>query len=49
VNDGTTIPQGLPNWPAFSSERLPTMVFDTRCEVLNAPDAKEQAVIKQPS
>jgi para-nitrobenzyl esterase len=40
---------GLPNWPAFSSERLPTMLFDTRCEVLNAPDAKEQAVIKQSS
>jgi len=40
---------GLPNWPVFSPERLPTMLFDTRCEVLNAPDAKEQAVIKQSS
>jgi len=23
----------LPNWPAFSSETVPTMVFDNTCEV----------------
>jgi para-nitrobenzyl esterase len=36
---------GLSKWPAFTPERAPTMVFDTRCELLNAPDAKEQAVV----
>lgn len=24
---------GIPNWPAFSSERVPTMVFDNTCQV----------------
>jgi para-nitrobenzyl esterase len=24
---------GIPHWPAFSSERVPTMVFDSECEV----------------
>lgn len=36
---------GLPNWPAFTPERAPTLVFDSRCELLNAPDAKEQAIV----
>jgi para-nitrobenzyl esterase len=40
---------GLPNWPAFTAERAPTMVFDSRCELQNAPDAKEQAIIAQPT
>jgi carboxylesterase type B len=34
---------GLPNWPAFNTERLPTMVFDNRSEVQYGPDAGEQA------
>lgn len=38
---------GLPSWPAFKPETAPTMIFDDRCEVLNAPDAKEQAVVSQ--
>jgi para-nitrobenzyl esterase len=37
----------LPNWPAFTPASGATMIFDNRCEVLNAPDAKEQAVIAQ--
>jgi para-nitrobenzyl esterase len=36
---------GLPNWPAFDAGRVPTMLFDDRCEVVNSPDAAEQAVI----
>jgi para-nitrobenzyl esterase len=36
---------GLPKWPAFDAEQVPTMVFDNRCVVQNAPDGKEQAVI----
>ncbi len=34
---------GLPRWPAVSAGALPTMIFDTRCEVRNDPDAKERA------
>jgi len=36
---------GLPRWPAVSASGLPTMIFDTRCEVRNDPDAKERAAI----
>ena len=36
---------GLPDWPAFSTERKATMVFDNRCVVQYGPDAGEQAVI----
>jgi para-nitrobenzyl esterase len=36
---------GLPAWAPFTADRVPTMMFDTHCEVLNAPDAKEQAVV----
>lgn len=38
---------GLPNWPAFTPDRMPTMLFDNRCEVQYGPDAKEQSVITQ--
>jgi len=37
---------GFPHWPAFDERRVPTMVFDTRCEAVNGPDAGEQAVIR---
>jgi para-nitrobenzyl esterase len=33
---------GLPRWPAVSSQSLPTMIFDTRCEVKDDPDAAER-------
>ena len=33
---------GLPRWPAVSAQTLPTMIFDTRCEVKNDPDAQER-------
>lgn len=33
---------GLPRWPAVSSSSLPTMIFDTRCEVQEDPDAAER-------
>jgi para-nitrobenzyl esterase len=38
---------GLPNWPAFNTDRRATMVFDNHCEVQYGPDAKEQAAIVQ--
>ena len=36
---------GLPHWPAFNAGQGPTMIFDTRCEAVAGPDAREQAVI----
>jgi para-nitrobenzyl esterase len=34
---------GLPSWPAVSPQTLPTMIFDTRCELKADPDAEERA------
>jgi para-nitrobenzyl esterase len=36
---------GLPQWSAVSAQTLPTMIFDTRCEVKNDPDAEERIVL----
>jgi para-nitrobenzyl esterase len=36
---------GLPRWPAVSAGALPTMIFDTRCQVKNDPDAKERQAL----
>jgi Carboxylesterase type B len=36
---------GLPRWPAVSPQTLPTMIFDTRCEVKNDPDAEERKAL----
>ena len=38
---------GLPSWPAFTPDRMATMVFDNRCDAQVGPDAKEQSVITQ--
>jgi para-nitrobenzyl esterase len=29
---------GLPSWPAFTADRVPTMCFDKKCEVKNDHD-----------
>lgn len=34
---------GLPRWPAVTASALPTMIFDTRCEVRDDPDKEERA------
>jgi para-nitrobenzyl esterase len=36
---------GLPRWPPFAPQTQSTMIFDDRCQVLDAPDAKEQALV----
>jgi para-nitrobenzyl esterase len=36
---------GLPRWPAVSASALPTMIFDTRCEVRHDPDADERKTL----
>lgn len=30
--------EGLPEWAAFTAEKVPTMIFDDRCRVENNPD-----------
>jgi len=36
---------GLPDWPAFSKESCPTMIFDTQCQLRNNPDKEERQVL----
>src|SRR5688572_25557794 len=36
---------GLPRWPAVSATALPTMIFDSRCEVRNDPDKEQRAAL----
>jgi para-nitrobenzyl esterase len=36
---------GLPQWPAFSKESCPTMIFDTQCQLRNNPDKEERQVL----
>jgi para-nitrobenzyl esterase len=36
---------GLPHWPPFNASQAPTMIFNNRCEALDGPDAREQAII----
>ena len=31
---------GLPKWAAFTAEKVPTMVFDDKCELRNNPDGE---------
>jgi para-nitrobenzyl esterase len=33
---------GLPAWPAYDTERRPTMLFDAGCRVVDDPDAEER-------
>lgn len=28
---------GVPKWPAFSADKIQTMIFDNQCEVKNDP------------
>lgn len=37
---------GLPNWPAFSAESCPTMIFDTQCQIQNNPDKEERRALE---
>jgi len=37
---------GLPNWPAFSAESCPTMMFDTQCKLRYNPDNEERQAIQ---
>lgn len=36
---------GLPKWPAFAAAKVPTMIFDNRCEVKNDPGGEARRVL----
>ena len=36
---------GLPNWPAYSADPGPVMVFDKACEVKNDPDREVRKAV----
>jgi para-nitrobenzyl esterase len=36
---------GLPHWPAFDSDKVPTMIFDDQCQLANNPDGRQRALI----
>ena len=38
---------GLPRWPGVSASTLPTMIFDTRCEVKDDPDKEQRATLTE--
>jgi para-nitrobenzyl esterase len=38
---------GLPDWPAFTADRVPTMVFDDTCEVKEDHDGEARGTLGQ--
>ncbi len=38
---------GLPKWPAFAADKVPTMIFDNKCEVKNDPAGEARRSILQ--
>jgi para-nitrobenzyl esterase len=44
--------KGLPNWPAFKTDKRATMVFDNQCKVVDDPHGEERlalAALRQPA
>ena len=37
--------KGLPNWPAFKTDRRATMIFDNHCKVVNDPHGEEREAL----
>ena len=38
---------GLPAWPAFSPDKMQTMIFDTKCTVENDPDGEARKIVSE--
>ncbi|HEX4594603.1 MAG TPA: carboxylesterase/lipase family protein [Bryobacteraceae bacterium] len=38
--------KGLPNWPAFSTDQRPTMIFNNECKTVNDPGKEERLAIQ---
>jgi para-nitrobenzyl esterase len=36
---------GIPRWPEFSAQSVPTMIFDNKVSLVNDPDGGEQRTI----
>jgi len=36
---------GLPKWPAFSPDKVPTMIFDNKCEMKDDPDGTARRTV----
>jgi len=36
---------GLPKWPIFSADKVPTMVFDKKCEIKNDHDKEAREIV----
>jgi para-nitrobenzyl esterase len=39
--------RGLPNWPAFTADTSPTMIFDNECVVKNDPEGEGRRLIQK--
>ena len=39
--------RGLPNWPAFTADKSPTMIFDNECIVKNDPEGEGRRLIEK--
>ena len=39
--------RGLPNWPAFTGDKSPTMIFDNECIVKNDPEGEGRRLIEK--
>jgi para-nitrobenzyl esterase len=37
----------LPTWPAYSADKVQTMIFDTKCVVKNDPDGEARKILSQ--
>jgi para-nitrobenzyl esterase len=46
ARNGSPNHDGIPNWPAFSAESCPTMIFDSQCKLQNNPDKAERQAIE---
>ena len=37
---------GLPQWPKFTADKCPTMIFNNQCEAKDNPDTTERKAIE---
>ena len=45
ARNGSPNHSGLPNWPAFNAETVPTMIFDDECKLSNDPDGPQRKLM----
>jgi len=47
ARDGNPGHRGLPEWPAYTAQRRPTMIFDNQCSIRNNPEAEGLRLIRE--